>query len=214
LRLHTIEGAPGGANVIFVIDDPGGHTPGEIEALKAEVKDTAERMINYQRQMIKERQQREEVQRELDRTQGALEHLSHVIFPQFLERTMSKYNIDKLVGPLIDIRGVHEGPIVSNASEGPIYYTHNDLANLSTLVNGIATHRAELGLTAGQRAELDAALQTLQAQLTDPQANKTITTENLCSVRNILENAAGGFAANIATTWTTTWLPILTQLLN
>jgi hypothetical protein len=55
-----------------------------------------------------------------------------------------------------------------------------------------ADDRGEIKLDPGDRAEVDADIDALQAQLSSPKPKRRVVAEILASLRNVLEGAAGG----------------------
>ena len=74
--------------------------------------------------------------------------------------------------------------------------TNVDLNQVETFLQALKQSLNELGLQEGQKAQLDADIQTIEPQLSAPEPKDSIIKESLRSIRNILEGVAGSTIAS------------------
>jgi hypothetical protein len=70
-------------------------------------------------------------------------------------------------------------------------YTDGELAGLRDFMADLKTKLSEIGLSAGEQAEVDCQLASIEAQLLSKKPNRTIINACLSSLKSALENGAG-----------------------
>jgi hypothetical protein len=84
--------------------------------------------------------------------------------------------------------------------------SQNDLTELGAFVDAFAAAVSAATIDAGEKAELEAEISTLKAQLASPKPKKALILESLKEFRNVLIGAAGKALASA-------WLPKITAFI-
>jgi hypothetical protein len=105
----------------------------------------------------------------------------------------SVYNITNFHGPVL-------GPQVQQGSERSVQIAATfdfDNEAVGTFLDRVRAHIGDIGLSPEARAEVEAEIDTVRAQLKSPKPKALIVREGLRSLRTILEGAGGGVAAQL-----------------
>jgi hypothetical protein len=178
LRLQSVQEAPGGATVTFVVDEGGGRNPEELAALKADIE-------TFQIALREERGIRQELQLELD-----------IVYSKILPRITGQTNIygdltmgDKYIAGQVGAQGPHAH--AHDISFHQLWNQSGQSLDLQALATQLATLRQHLRQEAVE-PEHDAAIGVIaNAEMAAKEGNGPKTFEFLSKAGQwTLDNAA------------------------
>jgi hypothetical protein len=179
LRLESIQNAAGGAIVTLVLDDTGNKTPKQVKQLQARLEEAAQRAVQYQREVIAEKELRLQLLGQVQAFREALQLMS--------EKQGQTFNFNAPVTG--NISGQVTGNVIYNAGKAEEV---NNL--LSLLAERLESSPSEL--PAEQHTELENRVKEMQIEMAKPAPDETVLSRGLQFVRDVMARAIGSGIAD------------------